>query len=598
MEKKLLAYVRQSKKGNSEYSLPVQEKAIRAFVQARSLPEIEKLFHEEASAKTGLDEEEWSTTRGEFKQLLDLLKEDSKNGEGKKYAGVIFFDISRISRNASDFVAIENLMKQGYQMYSVRENIVDSPAGLYFFRMAQIEAIYYSERQSSKIRMYRYHKIKSDNSAWTGGRSPAYWYMTKKQWKNGTNEDNDDEQSSELPEWYEYLFSKKSTVLLHPVNSEIVRRIFELAKDGMLHASIYTKLSQEFQGKVDKFNNNSNHRDHTKASIPEASAISDILHNDNEFRYNGRRIACFNIKFEEDASMLNMDGNIPGNKKLRKWNDNEVEIFVPELRIIDDDLYKIAVDKMERRNLFKESRTRDPEKVPLFWNLIKCSCWAHITGNSMGKGFWYACASFRQKKPDSCPFWQKYHEKDIIDFLSREVFWYLRLAYIEDELLNEYIREQDIKLRKNIGENQAILTAYLKEIQEFEDGKMTKQQMKLGEKRLGNLKDELVPKTETKLNEKIQELASLKEWHVKERIEWLRKSLPKFESMSRLDQKIFIDLVIKSIIMSEVHDGEHFYKETNGTKNGTARQQKVVQEIKFNEPFQKILLYNKYLSSL
>jgi hypothetical protein len=55
--------------------------------------------------------------------------------------------------------------------------------------------------------MYRYHKIKSDSYAWTGGQSPAYGYMVKlkkpreqkvaeEDQNNGIEIQNDDEYES------------------------------------------------------------------------------------------------------------------------------------------------------------------------------------------------------------------------------------------------------------------------------------------------------------------------------------------------------------------------------------------------------------------
>ena len=42
-------------------------------------------------------------------------------------------------------------------MLSATENIIDSASGMYIFRMMQIESIYYSDRQSSKMQIYNLH---------------------------------------------------------------------------------------------------------------------------------------------------------------------------------------------------------------------------------------------------------------------------------------------------------------------------------------------------------------------------------------------------------------------------------------------------------
>lgn len=592
MEKRLLAYVRQSKKGNSEYSHTVQEKAIRAFIKAHSLPEIEEVFREDASAKTALSEQSGQSIRKKFDKLMTILEEDSENTmENRKYQWVIFFDVSRISRNSSDFVTIENLMKKWYRMYSVRENIVDSPAGLYFFRMAQIEAIYYSERQSSKIRLYRFHKIKHDPRAWMWWKDVTYWYMVKKGRNRQDSENDDTDQNSE---WNERISDEKNRVSIHPVNSKIVKRIFELTKSGIPQAGIRSRLVIEFKDSVDEFNASPLWQDYTDASIPSTSDISEILHNDNEFKYDWHRTTSFNMIFEEDAKMLNMSGDLPNGITFEKWENNRLNFEIPEFRIISDDLYVIAAEKIDRRSLFQEHKTRESENIKLF-NNIKCSCWAKITGNSWAKGFWYGCMSARQKKEDSCQFQQEYLENDIVTFLNHEVFQYLRLKDWRNELFDAYIWERETKLRTIVRQNEVILDAYLSEIREFEEGGVASIRK---EKRIEKLVCKTIPEKEAEINEYNSELALLTGESTWQKLFWLRKALTHFWTMSRWDQRVLYTLVIKSITMWEIHDGKHLYENTNGVAEGTIRQQKIIQKIEFNGPFQEIFLYNRYWNNV
>ena len=94
----------------------------------------------------------YSGKRSSFGEMIDLLEADqARLPQNKIYEGIIFYNTSRISRNPHDFLRIENLMRAGYTMFSATENIIDSASGMYFFRMMQIESIYYSDRQSSKM---------------------------------------------------------------------------------------------------------------------------------------------------------------------------------------------------------------------------------------------------------------------------------------------------------------------------------------------------------------------------------------------------------------------------------------------------------------
>lgn len=107
--------------------------------------------------------------------MMESLKEDVRKSEDEReYAGIFFFNASRLSRNQRDFVLIENLMKEGYKMFSATENIVDSPAGMYFFRMIQVESVYFSDRQSSKSATYLIHTTSENPRRHNGGRGVQF----------------------------------------------------------------------------------------------------------------------------------------------------------------------------------------------------------------------------------------------------------------------------------------------------------------------------------------------------------------------------------------------------------------------------------------
>lgn len=141
-DKKYFVYLRQSRKDNSFHSFDVQLKGIENFAKINNIKldlSENYLKKEEASA--------YSWNRSWFDDMIDILEKDSKHlPENRKYSWIIFYNTSRISRNPRDFLRIEELMKEGYAMFSATENIIDSAAWMYFFRMMQIESIYYSDR--------------------------------------------------------------------------------------------------------------------------------------------------------------------------------------------------------------------------------------------------------------------------------------------------------------------------------------------------------------------------------------------------------------------------------------------------------------------
>ncbi len=164
--RKFFVYLRQSKKDNSEYTFDVQHSGIHAFAKRVGI-DLEKNGVEVMENVSGYGE----AYREEFEKMMLALREDSRKPESERqYAGIFFFNASRLSRNQKDFVSIENLMKEGYKMFSATENIVDSPSGMYFFRMIQVESVYFSDRQSSKSVTYLIHTTSENPRRHNGGK--------------------------------------------------------------------------------------------------------------------------------------------------------------------------------------------------------------------------------------------------------------------------------------------------------------------------------------------------------------------------------------------------------------------------------------------
>lgn len=122
VRKKIFTYIRESKKDGSVNTFSAQLTAIHSFIRRNNMDEYEKLPIEEKRNA-------YRTGRKEFNAMIDIFKKDAKNPHDKReYIGIVFFDVSRMARNSEDFVKIENLISAGYKIYSVSENIIDSPA--------------------------------------------------------------------------------------------------------------------------------------------------------------------------------------------------------------------------------------------------------------------------------------------------------------------------------------------------------------------------------------------------------------------------------------------------------------------------------------
>lgn len=116
-KKKIFTYVRESKKDGSVNTFDAQITAIHSFMRRNGLNQYEEIAKQEGKSA-------FMEGRPKFNDMIETLKRDKK----KEYVGIVFFDVSRMARNSADFVKIEELIREGYKIYSVSENIIDSPA--------------------------------------------------------------------------------------------------------------------------------------------------------------------------------------------------------------------------------------------------------------------------------------------------------------------------------------------------------------------------------------------------------------------------------------------------------------------------------------
>lgn len=423
-------YLRQSKEWNSAHTFDVQLRTIEHFAHQRGFPINDKnaiIKQEDASA--------YEKTRKRFEEMmLELERDSEKEPEFRIYEGILFFNVSRLARNAEDFVRIEQLMKKGYKMLSATENIIDSPSGMYFFRMIQVESIYYSDRQSSKSQSYSLHILSENPRRAIWGKGATYGYYTK---------DGD--------------------IHIHPVNSLIVKRIFDLKKEEKGNETIASIIQQEFKANVDKYNrtlnpqelsieNQSNENEsgedaedlsqleedevltdkktkkpqQVKATIPNSKQVSDILSGRGSVQYDGRRRCKFELKFEEDIKLYN---GFLSSKMFRfrfekgdrfQKGKNILFLEVPELRIVSPELFKEMDGK-------KVSRER-PENGHVYNGILYCGCGTEMRGKvewKLGKVY-YQCPE-AMRKNGTCENSTRIEERHVHFHIQSYVFPHLWL---------------------------------------------------------------------------------------------------------------------------------------------------------------------------
>ena len=442
LKKKIFTYVRESKQGGSVNTFEAQITAIRGFMRRNNLNQYEEIAKQEGKSA-------FMEGRPKFNDMIETLKRDKK----KEYVGIVFFDVSRMARNSADFVKIEELIREGYKIYSVSENIIDSPAWKYFFRMIQMESIYYSDRQSSKSQRYNLTILCGNPYTHTGWNGITYWYN-----KGGT---------------------KTPVISIHPVNSLIVKEIFKLSKEGETWRDIETLLKNKFEKLVADYNSkiwkektfygdeSTDEEDEEKdqeiftlmeeweydeknsristihsvpAFIPNERQISDVLTWKWRIQYNGYRKYQFRVNFEEDiplfTSIIKWYENgwktpfiLSEDQKLQKW-EQILKIDVREkLMIVEDDLFLAVMRKI------KTETDETKKHIQVYKWLLFCSCWRPIMGTMQADWIYYWCKSRSEKRRKVMLPWNECHrttklpETEMDNIFANEILSKILIGY-------------------------------------------------------------------------------------------------------------------------------------------------------------------------
>lgn len=565
-EKKLdsleyLWYTRQSKAGNSELTFDAQNKAIKKYARDNKL-KLSTIFEEEKS---------WyvSWKRFQFEIMIDLLEKDSQSTQ-RKYWWVIFFDISRMARNWEDFIKVEKLYKQWYKFISIKENIVDSAAWMYFFRMICSESIFYSDRQSSKATQYWLFVINRNPYAYLWWSAVQYWYSIKKYW------------------------NQKSEIMVNPFHSKIIKRIFELNYEWLKHKEIINVISNEFKTELEVFNNTRKKWTDIFYIPKNEKEISKILLNKERIRYNWKRFVIIDIKFEDDLKILQSFYNRP--KDIKKGR-NVLILETPKLRIINDELYD---------NVLIKNKDRQHRKIEvwvfnwaLYSDVLKCVCWWSITGQRWWNWnkYRYICSNARANNW-ICERKTVILEEQIDDYIQREIIKYINIEPIY-EVVYDLIKRQELsRVNDALKSNRIKLESKERKLNKMEDEFMDFNN--LYDKRTPNAEYLMFSITEIKkqIIENQEEIKLLEdeckkiEDGIKNFLERLIEIIWKYNNLWRDLKKSIVDILLKEILIDEEINNDKKYRNSRDRKTEWGYQKQIL-KIDLLWEFQFIYKYNK-----
>lgn len=593
--RKFFIYLRQSKKDNSFHTFDVQLKGIENFAKQNGIEldlSDEYCKKEEASAYNG--------KRTSFEKMIELLEKDRKSlPENRKYEGIIFYNTSRISRNPQDFLRIENLMKEGYLMFSATENIIDSASGMYFFRMMQIESVYYSDRQSSKMQGYNLHILFRNPYRGLGWAGITYWY--------DLSEDN--------------------IIIPHKINSEIVKRIFDLRIERTPHEEIYTILKKEFEARVKNYNKNYegelcskiieddenmdtfmieevedgidhsvekvNKRKDEKiigfpAYIPTAKKISEIVTDVARIKYHGKRKYQFELNFKEDARIQNefIKGIITpfkfenGDSFIK--GKNSIIFDTPKLQIISKEKYEQVTNWAIRRRHVKS------ETEHVYNDKLYCVCSSEITANKEWWKIYYRCLSASNK--EWCHRATRIPETKIDAFIEKEILAYLRPKKESTEFMalleaskESYIKHLGYRLRTSAGN----LTKFKWALSGSKNAKVHQEYL------------EKIKKTEVDIKEMDDEKKLLSETTQNQLLDFFTFS-DDFHILEPGTKRLMIDFIFERIEMDEKHEDDFIFNNPFNRlgKGKSIQYQKIISSVKLVPYLHELFILNRYHGGL
>ncbi len=575
-KKKIFTYVRESKKDGSVNTFEAQITAIHAFMKRIGLSEYEEVPKKEGKSA-------FKEGRPQFNDMIDILTKDSKKGDKREYIGIVFFDVSRMARNSADFLKIEEVIGAGYKIYSVSENIIDSPAWKYFFRMIQMESIYYSDRQSSKSQRYNLTILCKNAYTHTGWGGITYGY--NKGW------------------------TKPPLITIHPVNSLIVKEIFLLAQQQKPYCEIEQIIQDKFEKIVQNYNQKSfgiktiseqidnddidddekdiekfiameegeeviENNQSIKASLPKKKQISDILLWKGRIQYNGFRRYKLKVSFEEDISLFTsiiMGQENGWRTPFILWEDYVLrkgdQILTLDVReklvIIENDLYQAVTGK------FRREVDETMKHIQIYKWLLWCSCGQPIVGKLEAKNrMYYWCRSIYQKvdlkNPAKCHRWTKITEEAIDRIFEQEILKKIYCGYLmyDREGLWKWLHSKRITdMTKRLNSLNSALTIFKKKLISWEWNEIYLKQIEK--------KAAVILELEDKKAEHIKK-AQEEELYIFEKIQ---NYLYEPKDM----KQTIAELILNEMILDEPHDWKtSIYNNPKNTRHTTLYKKKIM----------------------
>ncbi|MCP4523570.1 MAG: recombinase family protein [Candidatus Gracilibacteria bacterium] len=346
MSKKYFIYTRVSDDGY-EKSIDNQKEILL------KLAEKDGIYKENIEFKSEIVSSKKGSKRDEFDDMLEALEKDEKKYKGnpgfRKYGGVYFFKIDRLSRNDKDFQKIFNLLDAGYIFKSATETIENTPTGRLLFRMLSSFAIFEVEKLSSRESVAQIHNILLKRFKNLGGKIAIFGYK---------------------------IMEKTGNIKVVEKEKDIILDIYEMyrqSKEGIFekkltYKDIFNKINEKYDGYILKYLKE-------KSSISNQNKfIENVLKNDNMMRYNGyiERTLKINDELIKNYIETIIDKKedfyeITGGNKI--GGKIKFSFYFEEYVIVNDIL----------NNRVKEFLNQNKNKNPGIKNIKYCGLFEYIT---------------------------------------------------------------------------------------------------------------------------------------------------------------------------------------------------------------------------
>lgn len=404
--KKAIAYCRFSSSHQREESIDAQKRAINEYCRRNSIA-LGDVYVDEAQSAT-------TDNRPAFLQLFKDIKD-------KDYDMLIVHKLDRFARDRFDSAFYKRKLKEsGMRLISVLENLDGSPESIILESVLDGMSEYYSRNLAREVM-----KGLSETAyqcKHTGGKPPLG-----------------------------YKVNADGTYAIDPVDSVIVKRIFDMYNKGYSYRDIADALNEDGirtrTGK--KFTKNSFH---------------DLLINE---KYKGvyvfnRSSSAFlgkrnNHSSKDDESIIRIDGGMPA--------------------IVDKELWEKVNNKMHGN---KRSGEKKAKRVYLLSGMIFCGeCGSPMSGNTRTAGrlkqkySTYECNRRRREKTcDLKAINKEFIETAVLDYLVNDFFTDENIEKMADQLLT--FRDDNLssydselpELRKKLSEHKKQLQNVIRNIEE------------------------------------------------------------------------------------------------------------------------------------